>query len=1461
MSENTKLINFFYKAGKQNSKVQNSHQKIAKEEINQINLPIYEMDDDVNNYYQPAFDGDKIQLEGVENEIVFSSQGDNRIDYQDYHQQYNHQTIIESAKQYNNFNQQIYMSHPTAANTPYIDNNQIGLINNYDASRNQIYLDNTNNQYYTYQQNQIELSENIPAQENIYPNNQLLETFASPAPPQLQTAASGKQKKPRNSNSKSGQNAQENPKAASNTKKGKKGNNDKIQLEVIQENADYNDTNKIQEQEEQVQMDQLGNINILNKQDFSIANQYERSQDQHIDNTINLPIPQNQKRKSQSTQQQPKEQKNTLNVNLQASSNLMTIKLNKINLQQPLQQSQQNEQQIYHQNEQFEDKNKFLIQNIIHNSSNPALITNNQQIHSISQNNPHLHQNQQQQQQQQSQQQQQQQQQQNLMYNQQQNENNICNQELQTIDQQNQKYLAQQQQFLYNNQNQQYIQGHGIANQAYTFVSNEALGFENRHAEQDNYQKGEQEQQIYEQYNNQDQLDNQENIAGQNYQVADDIPVQTSQQSTGKKKYQKKNAKNAENSTEAPPKKQREKKQSNSDKSNTTTASSSTTTASILNQNQVELQSNYDNEKQIMNENFNQQNLQIEQENSKIQIANNLQDNQIQPSQENELLKQNSKQQKETKKRAPSKKKTKANQKIVEEQGQDEKQEEFPNQEQHDDGLINQHIETEQYMQITHQQNMFADSNLMENLQKKLANEQYKVDEMWNNKNIYMYQQPQNNLNQIYQHENLGLQQIEQNLIQNQGQQLNEQINMNNSIKYHNDQINQHQLQHLDSSSIKLAQKDSYSKGQTKQNKMKEVIDQDDDQMKQPSFGIELVPDQVNDFSQKPFKQIENEDDISNKQQSFTMPEKLTKKKSSKEQAKDSNRKRKAANSIISQVTNNSSNSEHDNQQFDDNIKNNINPIPPVPATITKEKSVNEKKRGIRDLTTEEKWNVFQQYDNLKSYRGVGRIFNMDHSTVKLLVNRIQNERPNEVITKEIFLQSQIAQLSSENSVSKKLKKEKQMQEAQQNANNQPQQKLQKSQSKSEKNKERQMSQENIAQEQENIKQEDQIQVYDNNQHQKTKEINNSFQNVENIQTSNVQDSLIKVDEKIEIAKEQQEQMPEPVLVKSKSRKESSRKSTNSKRRNSAVVKPQTEIVNSGNEALPQSNQMMSEQLNYQYDQQGNMIHNIHNDQMQLEQVQQNICSDKLNQDIKFEQEQYEGGNSHNYEIFQNMNQSENVINYQDQRMQDKSYLPIHQQQYNHQNLHLLQQNIYINDENKNGNHLNIQMPQQDLDQDLNQKPAPMSDLNVKSKSSVKMTAEEKKAKKEIKKQIQEQQKAQAKLDKPPKVKKGKGKGQQEQQVQIQEYRQEDQNYQQNIYDQNMQFNGYENQYIYQNFDPNMSYIQQNYQFPDYQNYQAKYEEDYDLNIENLEMNNQNHQQQQNNPQSYDNDEIKLELM
>jgi len=45
-----------------------------------------------------------------------------------------------------------------------------------------------------------------------------------------------------------------------------------------------------------------------------------------------------------------------------------------------------------------------------------------------------------------------------------------------------------------------------------------------------------------------------------------------------------------------------------------------------------------------------------------------------------------------------------------------------------------------------------------------------------------------------------------------------------------------------------------------------------------------------------------------------------------------------------------------------------------------------EKKRGIRDLSTDEKWGVYANYAEMQSLRGVGRMYNMDHSTVKLLI-------------------------------------------------------------------------------------------------------------------------------------------------------------------------------------------------------------------------------------------------------------------------------------------------------------------------------------------------------------------------------------------------------------------------------------------------------------------------------------------
>lgn len=62
------------------------------------------------------------------------------------------------------------------------------------------------------------------------------------------------------------------------------------------------------------------------------------------------------------------------------------------------------------------------------------------------------------------------------------------------------------------------------------------------------------------------------------------------------------------------------------------------------------------------------------------------------------------------------------------------------------------------------------------------------------------------------------------------------------------------------------------------------------------------------------------------------------------------------------------------------------------------------KKRGIRDLSTDEKWAVYTGYEELQSFRGVGRMFNMDHSTVKLLIHRINAEQPDQVMTKELFL-------------------------------------------------------------------------------------------------------------------------------------------------------------------------------------------------------------------------------------------------------------------------------------------------------------------------------------------------------------------------------------------------------------------------------------------------------------------------
>lgn len=90
-----------------------------------------------------------------------------------------------------------------------------------------------------------------------------------------------------------------------------------------------------------------------------------------------------------------------------------------------------------------------------------------------------------------------------------------------------------------------------------------------------------------------------------------------------------------------------------------------------------------------------------------------------------------------------------------------------------------------------------------------------------------------------------------------------------------------------------------------------------------------------------------------------------------------------------------------------------------------KPKKINEKKRGIRDLTTEEKWGVYMSYESIQSYRGVGRIYNMDHSTVKLLIHRINNERPGEVMTKDIFLTTPLAQPTPEHPIIKKLKKDK----------------------------------------------------------------------------------------------------------------------------------------------------------------------------------------------------------------------------------------------------------------------------------------------------------------------------------------------------------------------------------------------------------------------------------------------------
>ena len=51
-------------------------------------------------------------------------------------------------------------------------------------------------------------------------------------------------------------------------------------------------------------------------------------------------------------------------------------------------------------------------------------------------------------------------------------------------------------------------------------------------------------------------------------------------------------------------------------------------------------------------------------------------------------------------------------------------------------------------------------------------------------------------------------------------------------------------------------------------------------------------------------------------------------------------------------------------------------------------------------------------------------MYNMDHSTVKLLIQRINNERPGETMTKELFLQTSLAQPAFEQPIVKKNKKE-----------------------------------------------------------------------------------------------------------------------------------------------------------------------------------------------------------------------------------------------------------------------------------------------------------------------------------------------------------------------------------------------------------------------------------------------------
>ena len=55
----------------------------------------------------------------------------------------------------------------------------------------------------------------------------------------------------------------------------------------------------------------------------------------------------------------------------------------------------------------------------------------------------------------------------------------------------------------------------------------------------------------------------------------------------------------------------------------------------------------------------------------------------------------------------------------------------------------------------------------------------------------------------------------------------------------------------------------------------------------------------------------------------------------------------------------------------------------------------------------------------------MGREFNMDHSTVKLLLLRIRNEQPpGELITKEMFLQGNLAKQGHGPVITKKHKKE-----------------------------------------------------------------------------------------------------------------------------------------------------------------------------------------------------------------------------------------------------------------------------------------------------------------------------------------------------------------------------------------------------------------------------------------------------